>query len=228
MYIRVQGLSKTYGKGEAATRALREIKLDIAKGETVSITGPSGCGKTTLLHILAGIDSGDSGEIWIGDAPIHKWDDEQIARLRLTKMGFVFQSYHLVPVLTAWENVALPLISAGLTDAAAKARALEALAEVGLSDKGRQYPAQLSGGQNQRVAIARAIAGKPEIIWADEPTGALDTDTASQIIGLLHMLNRHHGTTVVIVTHDPGVAAGTKRTIGMQNGRIIHDGGNAV
>lgn len=228
MFIRAQGLSKTYGKGMAAARALREVTLGIAKGEMVSITGPSGCGKTTLLQILAGIESCDSGEIWIGDAPLHEWDDAKVAKLRLAKMGFVFQSYHLVPVLTAWENAALPLIAAGMPSGKARTRAREALEEVGLADKSGSYPSQMSGGQNQRVAIARAIVGKPDIIWADEPTGALDTDTAEQIIGLLEMLNRHHGTTIAIVTHDPGIAARTTRTIRMQNGRVVHDGGQPL
>ena len=226
MLISVKGLSKTYGKGMAATKALREVSLSIGKGETVAITGPSGCGKSTLLHILAGIESGDSGEIWIGEAPIHQWDDAKIAKLRLAKMGFVFQSYHLVPVLTAWENAAMPLIAAGMSTGKARERAREALAEVGLAEQENRYPAQLSGGQNQRVAIARAIVARPHILWADEPTGALDTDTAEQIIGLLDMLNRHQGTTIAIVTHDPGIAARMNRSIRMQNGRILHDGGN--
>jgi len=228
MFIRVQGLSKTYGQGEAATKALREVQFTINQGEMAAITGPSGCGKTTLLHILAGIESSSSGEVWIGEAPLHQWQDKQIARLRLEEMGFIFQAYHLIPVLTAWENVALPLISAGQSARRAKKRAIEALKETGLSDKVNRYPHELSGGQNQRVAIARAIAGKPDIIWADEPTGALDTETADQIIGMLEMLNRHHGTTVVIVTHDPKIAARTNRIIRMENGRIMHDGGGVL
>ncbi|MEF2247784.1 ABC transporter ATP-binding protein [Paenibacillus sp. IITD108] len=225
MLIRVKDLSKTYGQGEAAAKALREVQFEISQGEMVSITGPSGCGKTTLLHILAGIESPSSGEVWIGEAPLHQWEDKQIARLRLEKMGFIFQAYHLIPVLTAWENVALPLISAGQPARRAKKRAIEALKETGLADKVNRYSHELSGGQNQRVAIARAIAAKPDIIWADEPTGALDTDTAEQIIGMLEMLNRHHGTTIVIVTHDPKIAARTSRIIRMENGRIMHDGG---
>lgn len=228
MLIRVSDVSKTYGKGEAATRALRDVSLTIGKGETVAITGPSGCGKTTLLHLLAGLEGADKGEIWAGEALITQLDDQEIAKIRLTKMGFVFQSYHLVPVLTAWENAALPLIAAGISTKEARARAMEALQEVGLADKAHRYPSQLSGGQNQRIAIARAIIGKPSIIWADEPTGALDTDTADQIIGLLEMLNRHHGTTLVIVTHDPKVADRMSRIIRLQNGRIIHDGGAAL
>lgn len=225
MFIRVSELTKTYGKGEAATRALREVSFQIGKGESVAVTGPSGCGKTTLLHLLAGLESADRGEIWIGDSPIHTLDDREMAKLRLSRMGFVFQSYHLVPVLTAWENAALPLIASGHSSGKARKRAMEALQEVGLADKARRYPSQLSGGQNQRVAIARAIVGKPDILWADEPTGALDTDTADQVIGLLEMLNRHHGTTIVVVTHDPRIAGRMSRTIRLQNGRIVHDGG---
>lgn len=223
--ITVKGISKTYGKGEAAARALRDVSFTISKGEMVSITGPSGCGKSTLLHLLAGIEAVDSGEIWIGDAPIHAWDDKKIAKLRLAKMGFVFQSYHLVPVLNAWENAALPLIASGVSSAKAKERSLEALKEVGLADKVNQYPGALSGGQNQRVAIARAIVGKPDIIWADEPTGALDTETAEQIIGMLEMLNSHYGTTIIMVTHDARMAGRASRIIRMQNGRVIYDGG---
>jgi len=228
MLIRVSEVSKTYGKGEAATRALRDVSLTIGKGETVAITGPSGCGKTTLLHLLAGLEGVDKGEIWAGETLITQLDDQEIAKIRLTKMGFVFQSYHLVPVLTAWENAALPLIAAGVATKEARARAMEALQEVGLADKAHRYPSQLSGGQNQRIAIARAIIGKPRIIWADEPTGALDSDTADQIIGLLEMLNRHRGTTLVIVTHDQKVADRMSRTIRLQNGRVVHDGGAAL
>ncbi|WP_240644518.1 ABC transporter ATP-binding protein [Paenibacillus paeoniae] len=228
MLIRVSEVSKTYGKGEAATRALRDVSLTIAKGETVAITGPSGCGKTTLLHLLAGLEEAEKGEIWAGEALITQLDDQEIAKIRLSRMGFVFQTYHLVPVLTAWENAALPLIASGVSTKEARTRAMEALKEVGLADKAHRYPSQLSGGQNQRVAIARAIIGKPSIIWADEPTGALDSDTADQIIGLLEMLNRHYGTTLVIVTHDPKVADRMSRIIRLQNGRIVHDGGAAL
>jgi len=228
MIVQVKELSKTYGKGEAAARALREVGFTINQGEMVAITGPSGCGKTTLLHILAGIESIDSGEVWVSGAPIHKWDDKKVAKLRLERMGFIFQSYHLVPVLRAWENVALPLIASGMPTKKARQQALEALKEVGLADKANRHPSELSGGQNQRVAIARAIVGKPDIIWADEPTGALDTDTAEQIVGLLEMLNRHHGTTIVTVTHDPQIAARMSRHIRLQNGRVIHDGGGGL
>ncbi|MWC26787.1 ABC transporter ATP-binding protein [Paenibacillus sp. MMS18-CY102] len=222
--IRVEGISKTFGQGGAATRALKQVSFGIAKGETIAVTGPSGCGKTTLLHILAGIESLDEGEIWIGDTALHKLNEKDRSQLRLERMGFVFQSYHLVPVLTAWENIALPLIARGVRQSEAKRKALDALDRVGLPDKRNRYPAELSGGQNQRVAIARAIVGKPDMIWADEPTGALDSETAKQIVGLLDMLNKHDGTTIVTVTHDPDVAAQSGRTIKMASGRIIHDG----
>ncbi|UVI32247.1 ABC transporter ATP-binding protein [Paenibacillus spongiae] len=224
--IRIQGLTKTFGTGEAATRALKQVSFDIQQGETVSITGPSGCGKTTLLHLMAGIEQMDAGEVWIGDTPIHLLKERELSRFRLEKMGFVFQSYHLVPVLSAWENAALPLIAQGVKRKAARERAMDALMRVGLADRANRYPSELSGGQNQRVAIARAIVGEPLILWADEPTGALDTDTAEQVVGLLDMLNNHYRTTIVMVTHDPQIAARTHRTIRMQNGRIVHDGGD--
>ncbi|BBH21154.1 ABC transporter ATP-binding protein [Paenibacillus baekrokdamisoli] len=226
--IRMNGLSKTFGVGQAKTRALKQISMEISAGETVSITGPSGCGKTTLLHLLAGIERMDEGEVWIGETAIHMLDEDELSKLRLEKMGFVFQSYHLIPVLRAWENVALPIIARGMNRKEAREKAVEALKLVGLAERAERYPSELSGGQNQRVAIARAIIGEPKILWADEPTGALDTGTADQIIGLLEMLNSHYGTTLVIVTHDSHIAARMNRTIRMQEGRIIHDGSTSL
>ncbi|ALS25913.1 macrolide ABC transporter ATP-binding protein [Paenibacillus sp. 32O-W] len=224
--IVARGLSKTYGKGDAATRALREVNLEIEQGEMAAIMGPSGCGKTTLLQLLAGIERMSEGEVWLDRIPLHTLDDRSLSSLRLQKMGFIFQSYHLIPVLTAAENTAIPLIAGGMPAKDARRRALAALKEVGLGGLEDRYPGEMSGGQNQRVAIARAIAAEPAVIWADEPTGALDTDTSGQIIGLLEMLNRHRGTTVVIVTHDPKIAERCSRIIRMQNGRILHDGRN--
>ncbi|MBB3070143.1 putative ABC transport system ATP-binding protein [Paenibacillus baekrokdamisoli] len=221
-------MSKTFGVGQAKTRALKQISMEISAGETVSITGPSGCGKTTLLHLLAGIERMDEGEVWIGETAIHMLDEDELSKLRLEKMGFVFQSYHLIPVLRAWENVALPIIARGMNRKEAREKAVEALKLVGLAERAERYPSELSGGQNQRVAIARAIIGEPKILWADEPTGALDTGTADQIIGLLEMLNSHYGTTLVIVTHDSHIAARMNRTIRMQEGRIIHDGSTSL
>lgn len=224
--IVARDLSKTYGKGDAATRALREVNLEIEQGEMAAIMGPSGCGKTTLLQLLAGIERMSEGEVWLDRIPLHTLDDRSLSSLRLQKMGFIFQSYHLIPVLTAAENTAIPLIAGGMPAKDARRRALAALKEVGLGGLEDRYPGEMSGGQNQRVAIARAIAAEPAVLWADEPTGALDTDTSGQIIGLLEMLNRHRGTTVVIVTHDPKIAERCSRIIRMQNGRILHDGRN--
>lgn len=224
--IVARDLSKTYGKGDAATRALREVNLEIEQGEMAAIMGPSGCGKTTLLQLLAGIERMSEGEVWLDRIPLHTLDDRSLSSLRLQKMGFIFQSYHLIPVLTAAENTAIPLIAGGMPAKDARRRALAALKEVGLGGMEDRYPGEMSGGQNQRVAIARAIAAEPAVLWADEPTGALDTDTSGQVIGLLEMLNRHRGTTVVIVTHDPKIAERCSRIIRMQNGRILHDGRN--
>ncbi|WP_127531459.1 ABC transporter ATP-binding protein [Paenibacillus kobensis] len=223
--IRVKGLTKSFGQGGAQTRALKEVSLDIGRGESVAIVGPSGCGKSTLLNVLAGIEPMDEGEVWIGEAALHEMSDKDVSRLRLERMGFVFQSYHLVPVLSALDNVALPLIARGIRQSEANKRAMESLRRVGLSEYAKRHPAELSGGQNQRVAIARAIVGKPDILWADEPTGALDSEAAEQIVGLLDMLNKHDGTTVVTVTHDSGVASQAGRIIRLHNGRVVHDGG---
>ena len=219
--IQARRVSKTFGSGESATRALKEVSLTIGAGELVSIMGPSGCGKSTLLHVLAGIEKADEGEIWIDGIPVHALNDRALSALRLNRMGFVFQQFHLIPVLTALENVALPLVAKGLPDRIAHRRAKTALEQVGLSDKAHRYPAELSGGQNQRVAIARALVGEPKIVWADEPTGALDSRTADMTIGLLRSINETRGTTIVIVTHDPAVAGRTDRIVRMENGRVL-------
>ena len=225
--IRAKQVSKTFGSGESATRALKEVSLTVAEGELVSIMGPSGCGKSTLLHVLAGIEKADGGEIWIDGVPVHSLNDKALSELRLNRMGFVFQQFHLIPVLTALENVALPLVAKGLSDQEAHRRAKMALEQVGLSDKARRYPAELSGGQNQRVAITRALVGEPKIVWADEPTGALDSRTAEMTIGLLRRINETYGTTIVIVTHDQAVANRTDRIILMENGRVLGERGAA-
>jgi putative ABC transport system ATP-binding protein len=224
--VRAQRVGKTFGAGETAVRALKEVDLTIAAGEVVSIMGPSGCGKSTLLHVLAGIEQADGGEIWIDGVPLHSLKEKALSDFRLNTMGFVFQQFHLIPVLTALENVALPLVARGLSDREAHRRAAAALEQVGLADKARRYPAELSGGQNQRVAIARALVGRPKIVWADEPTGALDSRTAEAIIGLLKRCNEAYGTTVVIVTHDPAVASRTDRIIRMENGRVLGERGS--
>ncbi|SDT50406.1 putative ABC transport system ATP-binding protein [Paenibacillaceae bacterium GAS479] len=225
--LKAQQISKTYGTGNEAARALREIGLELGKGEMVAVTGPSGCGKTTLLHVLAGLEKADSGSIWLGDDALHGLKEKELAEVRLKRMGFVFQSYHLVPVLNAEENIQLPLLAAGLSRKEATERSREMLELVGLKDKRAAYPSQLSGGQNQRVAIARAVAGRPDILFADEPTGALDSGTAEQIMGLLELMNRQYGMTLLLVTHDERQAALMQRQIRMFNGRIVGDGGTA-
>jgi putative ABC transport system ATP-binding protein len=214
---------KTYGEGAGAVRALRGVTLRIGQGEMVAVMGPSGCGKTTLLNVLSGIERTDDGEIWFHETALHRLKDKHLSDIRLKRMGFVFQQFHLIEVLSVWENVALPLIAQSVPPKEARDKALEALNHVGLTDKIYALPSELSGGQRQRTAIARAIVGQPEVIWADEPTGALDTDNAEQVVGLLRRLNETFGTTVVIVTHDPAVAAGTHRIVRMENGRILNE-----
>ncbi|QJC52116.1 ABC transporter ATP-binding protein [Paenibacillus albicereus] len=221
--LRASQLSKTYGTGNEATRALREVGLTLGKGEMAAVTGPSGCGKSTLLHVLGGLEPADGGEIWIGDEAVHRRREKELAALRLKRMGFVFQAYHLVPVLSAEENVQLPLLAAGMTRREAERKALEALELVGLAGKRRSRPSALSGGQSQRVAIARAVAGKPDILFADEPTGALDSEAADQVMGLLELMNRQYGMTLLLVTHDDRLAQRLPRQIRMFNGRIVED-----
>ncbi|MDF2925261.1 MAG: macrolide transporter ATP-binding protein [Paenibacillaceae bacterium] len=223
--LKAEQVSKTYGKGNEAARALREIGLVLDKGEMAAVTGPSGCGKTTLLHVLAGLEPPDNGRVWLGDKALHDLNEKDLAQVRLHRMGFVFQSYHLVPVLSAEENIQLPLLAAGMNRKEAAVRSLEMLELVGLKERRQAFPSQLSGGQNQRVAIARAVAGRPEILFADEPTGALDSETAEQIMGLLEMLNRQYGMTLLLVTHDEKHALRMPRQIRMYNGRIVEDGG---
>ncbi len=219
--ITVKNINKSHGQGPSVVKALKEVNMTISTGETVSIMGPSGCGKTTLLQVLSGIDQMDSGEVWFNETPLHLMNDTQISRFRLNHMGFIFQSYHLVPVLSTIENTMLPLIARGICRQEATKQAMSSLKLVGIEDKFDRYPSQLSGGQNQRVAIARAITGNPQFIWADEPTGALDSEAAEQITGLLQMLNKTLGSTIVIVTHDPNVASSTSRIIHMKNGHIV-------
>lgn len=214
-------LTKTFGKGSMLVNALKEIELHIAEGEMVSITGPSGCGKTTLLQILSGIETPTLGKVYIDGFDLHGAKEKIRDSFRLSHMGFIFQSYHLVPVLSAMENVALPLIGLGVSTKLANQRAKAALIQMGLADKLDSRPAMMSGGQNQRTAIARAIVTEPKVIWADEPTGALDSQTSLQIIGMLRHINETIGTTIVMVTHDANMASQTDRVIRMENGRIL-------
>ena len=220
--IVAKAVYKHYGASDASrTVALAGVDLHIRKGEMVSIMGPSGSGKTTLLYALSGIEPADRGEIWFGNRPLHGMSEAEVSALRLKSMGFVFQQYHLIPVLNVLDNVALPLIARGVRRSAARAAAEEALRDVMLADRLKAMPHELSGGQAQRVAIARAIVHHPEVVWADEPTGALDTAATQAIIALLRKINREKRVTVVVVTHDPLVASASDRIIRMKDGRIL-------
>jgi putative ABC transport system ATP-binding protein len=187
----------------------------------VAVMGPSGCGKTTLLNCLSGLDSIDAGRVWIEGTDVAVLKDRQRTDYRARRMGFIFQVYNLLPVLSAVENVELPLLVAGVRPTEARATAANALETVGLSDWAKHRPAELSGGQRQRVTIARSLVNKPAIVWADEPTGALDSHTAADIMGLMRALNTNAGLTLVIVTHDPGVGAQCDRIVRMNDGQVV-------
>lgn len=218
--IQAVGISKSYGMGDGRVGALLAIDLTIESGEFVAIMGPSGSGKSTLLNLLSGIDVPDTGEVIIEGQSLQALNDNQRTEFRARRMGYVFQTYNLVPVLTAVENTELPLILAGVHPAAARRQALEMLKLVNLSDRAQHRPAQLSGGQCQRVAIARAFVNSPAILWADEPTGALDSESATQVMKLLVAANRERGQTIVLVTHSHEVANMASREIHLRDGRI--------
>lgn len=222
--IRASDVHKTYDTGSVQVHALRGVSLDIRRGEMAAIMGPSGCGKTTLLNCLAGLDGIDNGEIVIDGTPLHKMNDREKTTLRARKMGFVFQFYNLLPVLSAVENVELPMLVSGSSAGEARKRAQEALALVGLTDRADHRPAELSGGQQQRVTIARALVNRPAIVWADEPTGDLDSETSQEIMDLLVQLNKENRQTFVIVTHSGEVGARADRIIRMRDG-VIKDYG---
>ena len=219
--IELLNVSKVVPSGAEQLTILQSVDLTIADGQFVSITGPSGSGKSTLLGLIAGLDSPSSGDILIDGQSIVKMGEDRLAELRGKKIGFVFQSFHLIPTLTAQENVAVPLELAGDPEAVSKTNAL--LQAVGLGSRQHHYPAQLSGGEQQRVSVARAFANNPAILLADEPTGNLDTATGKQVIDLLIRLNRDHGSTLVLVTHDPALAAHAERIVCLRDGRIISD-----
>jgi putative ABC transport system ATP-binding protein len=214
-------LTKRYGEGDAAVNALRGVSLDIAPGSFTAIMGPSGSGKSTLMHLLAGLDKPTEGTVDIAGTEIGRLDDTELTRLRRDKVGFVFQAFNLVPVLTAEENVRLPLTLAGRNDGAGMVdRLLEAVA---LGDRRTHRPAELSGGQQQRVAVARALASEPAVIFADEPTGNLDSTTSAEILGLLRRAVDEFGQAVVMVTHDATAAAVADRVIFLDDGKVVAD-----
>ncbi|MDQ6693374.1 MAG: ABC transporter ATP-binding protein [Chloroflexota bacterium] len=222
--IEARDVQKTYDTGTVKVHALRGLNLQITRGEMAAIMGPSGCGKTTLLNCLAGLDGIDSGEIMIDGTPLHKMSDRQKTDLRARRMGFVFQFYNLLPVLSAIENIELPMLVSGTSAGEARKRAAEAIELVGLTNWATHRPAELSGGQQQRITIARALANKPAIIWADEPTGDLDSETSTDIMDLLCRLNRENGQTFVVVTHSPEVGARANRIVRMRDGQVTDYG----
>jgi putative ABC transport system ATP-binding protein len=226
--VTAHAVRKTYDTGSVRVDALRGIDLELAEGEMVAVMGPSGCGKTTLLNCLSGLDGIDSGEVTIEGVPLSAMSDRRRTDYRARRMGFVFQYYNLMPVLTAVENVELPLLVTRVSAADARRRALEALELVGLPDRGSHVPDELSGGERQRVTIARALVNEPAIVWADEPTGDLDSANAQEITALLRRLNLERGLTLLIVTHDLAVGRATDRIIRMVDGEVVDPGVLAV
>jgi ABC-type lipoprotein export system ATPase subunit len=221
MMIRAQRVWKTYRSGQIRVEALRNIDMAVTRGEMVAIMGPSGCGKTTLLNCLAGLDIVDEGDIYVQGDNLRDLSDNERTTYRAKHMGFVFQDFNLLPMLTAVENVELPMLIAGVSSRKARKRALELLERIGLAERARHRPAELSGGQRQRVTVARALINNPAIVWADEPTGNLDSEAATDIMDLLCRFNRENGQTFVIVTHDLEVGKRANRIIAMRDGVIV-------
>jgi putative ABC transport system ATP-binding protein len=219
--IVARGLRKSYRTGAQPVPVLDGVDVELRPGDMAAVMGPSGCGKTTLLNCLSGLDEADAGEVRIGGEDITRMSDRRRTQHRARTMGFVFQAFHLVPVLTALQNVELPLQLLGVRRAEAKARASAAVGAVGLADRASHLPSELSGGQQQRVAIARAIVNRPRVVWADEPTGNLDRRSGEEVLELFAALNRDEGVTFVIVTHDARVAQRANRVIEMDSGRIV-------
>jgi ABC-type lipoprotein export system ATPase subunit len=220
--LRVRGLCKQYGKGEGLVRAVDEVDLDVASGETVAVMGPSGCGKSTLLHLLGGLDRASGGELWLAGERIDQLGERGLARLRRDRIGFIFQAFHLMDELTAAENVELPALLAGRSARWSRRRAAELLERVGLADRAAHLPSALSGGQRQRVAIARALVGDPQLVLADEPTGNLDSQATVEVLRLFEDLHSS-GQTLVIVSHDSRIAATADRLITMRDGVFVDE-----
>lgn len=221
--VRAEGIRKTYRAHGLEVDALRDLSLAVARGEMVAVMGPSGCGKTTLLNCIAGLDSVDAGRALIDGVDLASLSDARRADYRARRMGFIFQNFNLLPALTAVENVELPLLLLRARPGEARKRARAMLDAVGLSQRERHRPAEMSGGQRQRVTIARALVNDPAIVWADEPTGNLDTEAAGEVMNLLTALNRERGQTLVVVTHAPDIAARAHRLIRMRDGQIVAD-----
>jgi len=220
--LECQGLWKLYEMGEEKIQAVRGINLSIEQGDMIAIMGPSGCGKTTLLNVLSGIDEPSAGQVLIAGNPLFGISDDERTNIRAKEMGFIFQKFHLLDVMTAVENVEVPLLLMGNSPANSRDIATRALEKVGLVDRSKHRPSELSGGQQQRVSIARAIVHSPSVILCDEPTGNLDSETSNQVMSLLEEINQS-GTTVVIVTHDEEVAKRCNRTIRLRDGVIVSE-----
>lgn len=221
--VEAQSLWKIYQTGSLKVEALRGVDLAVTQGEMLAVMGPSGCGKTTLLNCLSGLDDVSKGKVFIEGVDLATMSDDQKSEFRARRMGFIFQAYNLLPVLTAQENVELPLLLGGVSESEAHKSGLSALKMVGLEEWRLHKPMELSGGQQQRVTIARALVNKPAIVWGDEPTGNLDSENSLEIVKLLRSLNRDHGLTFVVVTHDPNIARETDRIVTMRNGQIEKD-----
>ena len=222
--VLAQEVHKTYTTGRLEVHVLKGVSLSVQRGEIVAIMGPSGGGKTTLLNCLSGLDDVDSGTVMIGGFDLAQMSDAEKTRYRATKMGYIFQAFNLLPVLTALENVEMPLLVSGVPAKESRAKAIEALGLVGLDDRANHYPAEMSGGQQQRVTVARALVNSPEIVWADEPTGNLDSENAQEVMDLLVRLNRKLDATFVIITHSDAVSEMAHRTVRMRDGLIVDDG----
>ncbi len=221
LIVRAAGVTKAYHTGLVSVPALRGVDLNVRRGEMVAVMGPSGCGKTTLLNCLSGLDTADQGQIEIEGVSLSEMADRERTAYRARRMGFVFQFYNLLPVLSAVENVELPLLVSGVRLGEARRRALDALAQVGLAGRAAHRPAALSGGERQRTTIARALVNRPALVWADEPTGDLDSETAAEIMDVLISLNRAQGLTFILVTHDRGVGARCGRIVRMRDGLVV-------
>jgi putative ABC transport system ATP-binding protein len=219
--VRIRDVHKVYFRGSERIDVLNGIELDVPKGDFLALMGPSGSGKTTLLNLIGGLDRPSGGSVVVADVPIHQLSDGKLAEWRSRQIGFVFQFYNLLPALTAERNVELPLLLTHLSKAERRQHVATALSVVGLSDRARHYPRQLSGGQEQRVGIARAIVTDPTLLLCDEPTGDLDRKSGDEILDLLQALNREHGKTIVMVTHDPHAAARASRVLHLEKGELV-------